>query len=203
MPAVGFETWFPKTSPTVFVVKNIAPEGKRIKIFNFPINNGEERDLMSINFVSEADIRHSLLKGELLTKLRSREAIVTACNIDLLQFDDVHKAFLRSVGVVNGLEAGGGSGPSILSFAFKQGISLIGDIDGANRTFRTPEVFINSTYGNNKFSILVRHNGRVLAENSDYFVAEGGGAGTGFNTIILTFSPGINSIILADYVVTV
>ena len=202
MPAVGFETWFPKTSPTVFVVKNIAPEGKRIKIFNFPINNGEERDLMSINFVSEADIRHSLLKGELLTKLRSREAIVTASNIDLLQFDDVHKAFLKSVGVVDGLEATGG-GPSILSFAFKQGVSLIGAVDGSNRTFTTPQVFINSTYGNNKFSILVRHNGRVLAEGSDYFVAEGGGVGTGFNTIILTFSPGTNSIILADYVVAV
>ena len=39
-----FHTWFPKAPSTCFVVKNIAPFGKRIKIFNYPIVNGGTRD---------------------------------------------------------------------------------------------------------------------------------------------------------------
>lgn len=201
MPAVGFETWFPKQCPTVFVVKNIAPEGKRIKIFTFPIANGMERDLMSIDFVSEADIRHSLLKGELLTKLRSKEAIVTQSNINLLQFDDCQKAFLQSVGIMDGLEVAGV--PAVLPFAFKQGVSLIGTLDGSNRVFTTPENFLNGTFGNNVFRILIKHNGRDLVEGIDYFVSESGGAGTGYDTIVLCFSPTVDSILVADYVVEV
>lgn len=199
MPAVGFETWYPKKCQTVFIVKNIAPDGKRIKIFTFPINNGLERDLLSIPFVSEADIRHSLLKGELLTKLRSGEAIVTQSNIDLLQFDDCHKAFLRSVGIRNGLEID--SVPAILPFDFKQGIELIGIKDDNNRIFTTPETFINGIFGNNTFKILIRHNGRVLVDSIDYIVAEGGGTGTGFNTVIFTNTiPSADSELIADYV---
>lgn len=198
MPAVGFETWFPKQCPTVFVVKNIAPEGKRIKIFTFPIANGMERDLMTIDFVSEADIRHSLLKGELLTKLRSGEAIVTQSNINLVQFDECQKAFLRSVGITNGLD-----GLSNLPFTFQQGVSLIGTKDGSNRVFMTPDYFINGAYENNTFKILVKHNGRDLVEGADYFVAESGGAGTGYDTIVLCFAPTTDSVLVADYVVEV
>lgn len=200
MPAVGFETWFPKKCPTEFVVKNIAPGGKRIRIFTFPIANGMERDLLEIDFVSEADIRHSLLKGELMTKLRSGEAIVTRSNIDLLQFDECQKAFLQSVGIMEGLEVT--SVPTVLPFAFKQGVKLLGAKDNTNRVFSTPEKFINGTFGNNDFRILVKHNGRDLVEGTDYLVAESGGAGTGYDTIVLFFSPKPRSVLVADYVIT-
>ncbi|MFA5759164.1 MAG: hypothetical protein WC942_07420 [Clostridia bacterium] len=195
MSTVGFTTWFQKKCPTVFIVKNIAPHGKRIRIFNYPIKNGLERDLLDIPYVSEADIRHSLLKGELLTKLRSEEAIVTASNIDLLQFDNCQKSFLQSVGILNGLEvacSGGGE----LNFAFKQGVHLIGIKNEDNRLFYTPEPFINGVHGNNNFRILIRHNGRVLAENIDYEVVNS-------TTILLSFSPTARSVLIADYMVAV
>lgn len=201
MPAVGFETWFPKQCPTVFVVKNIAPEGKRIKIFTFPIANGKERDLMTIDFVSEADIRHSLLKGELMTKLRAKEAIVTQSNINLLQFDECQKAFLQSIGIMDGLEIAGV--PAILPFAFKQGVALLGVKDNSNRIFTTPDKFLNGSFGNNDFRILLKHNGRDLVEGIDYFVAESGGPGTGYDTIALCFSPKPRSVLVADYVVEI
>lgn len=198
MPAVGFETWFPKKCPTVFVVKNIAPEGKRIKIFTFPIGNGKERDLMDIDFVSEADIRHSLLKGELMTKLRAKEAIVTKSNIDLLQFDECQKAFLESVGIMEGLEV---AGSGDIPYLFRQGVMLIGVQDGSNRVFTTPEKFIEGTLGNNEFRILIKHNGRDLVKDIDYTLSESGGVGTGFDTIILNFSPKKRSVLRADYVI--
>ena len=99
---VGFKTIFAKQVPTVFKVKNIAPENKRIKIFTLPIKNGAVRDLMTIPHVSEADIRHSLLKGELLKKIQAREIIIEESNIDLLQFDEGQRDFLRNAGLTLG-----------------------------------------------------------------------------------------------------
>lgn len=199
MPAVGFETWWPKKCPTVFIVRNIAPDGKRIKIFHYPIKNGLERDLMDIPFVSEADIRHSLLKGELLTKLRAGEAEVTSSNIDLLQFDDCQKAFLQSVGIMEGLEIA--APPAYIPYVFKQGVHLLGVKNNQNRIFTTPDKFINGSFGNNNFRILIKHNGRDLVETIDYYVSESGGGGTGFDVIILNFSPKPRSVLVADYVI--
>ena len=71
--SVGFTTFFPRECPTVFKVINIAPKNKRIKIFNLPIPNGQVRDLMLEQEVSEADIRHALLKGELHQKIKAGE----------------------------------------------------------------------------------------------------------------------------------
>ncbi len=103
-------TFFLKNPSTRFVVKNTAPNRKRIKVFTYPINNGETRDLLMIPGISEADIRHSLLKGELLIKIRYGELIVVDSNIDLLQFDAPHKAFLQSAGITEGLEVIGAGG---------------------------------------------------------------------------------------------
>jgi hypothetical protein len=197
MSTVGIGTWYPKRDPTVFVVKNIAPQGKRIKIFMYPINNGETRDLMTIPYVSEADIRHSLLKGELMKKFVSEEAIVVDSNIDLLQFDDQHKAFLRKYGIVKGLEVSAGE----LLFSFKQNIELLGVKDGSNRVYTTPDKFMNGPFGNNFFKILVRHNGRTLVEAADYYLVESGGAGSGYDTIVLNFAPASLSVLYGDYVV--
>lgn len=93
-----------------FVVLNTAPENKTIKIFNYPINYGQTRDLLQIPGVAEADIRASLLKGEINHKIRAGEVIVTCSDIDLLQFNASQKTFLQGAGIVNGLDAGSGSG---------------------------------------------------------------------------------------------
>jgi hypothetical protein len=99
-----------KNPSTTFVVQNIAPKGKRIKLFQYPIKNGEIRDLLEIPGLTEADIRGSLLKGELLVKIKNGEVKVIDSSIDLLQFDDDQKAFLEDAGVNKGLEVTGGGG---------------------------------------------------------------------------------------------
>ena len=124
MPGVGFKTFVPKQCTTVFRVINIAPNSKRIRVFNSPIKNGYIRDLMDIPEVSEADIRHSLLKGELNTKIRCDEIRVVESSIDLLQFDDCQKSFLEAAGITNGLEVDGYN--TEIPFLFKQGQFLIG-----------------------------------------------------------------------------
>ena len=60
--------------------------------------------------------------------------------------------------------------------------------------------FINGSYGNNVFKISIKHNGRDLVEGIDYMVAESGGVGTGYDTIILNFAPKARSVLVADYV---
>ena len=104
----GYETFFPKRVNTKFVVKNIAPGNKCIKLFMYPINNGQTRDLLMIPTVSEADIRHSLLKGSLMIKILAGEVEVVDSNIDLLQFSSEQRQFLYDAGVRIGMEATGG-----------------------------------------------------------------------------------------------
>lgn len=99
-----------KGPSTKFIVRNTAPGNKRVRIFQYPILNGATRDLLAIPGISEADIRHSLLKGQLRAKLRAGEIIVVDSDIDLLQFNDDHKAFLESAGVNKGLEVEGTNG---------------------------------------------------------------------------------------------
>ncbi len=205
MPNVGFETFFPKRVDTVFIVQNITqntPQEKTIHIFGYPIPAGKERDLLAIPVVSEADIRHSLLKGELRVKGENGEICVTRSNIDLLQFDPEQKAFLESICISNGLEVTTG----ILNFSFKQNVPLIGVKNDSNRIFTvpSPDKFINGSFGLNEFRILVRHNGRGLLPGIDYTMSESGGFGTGLDTInIITFKPIADSTLVADYVVKV
>jgi hypothetical protein len=205
MPNVGFETFFPKRVDTVFIVQNITkntPQERTIHIFGYPIPAGKERDLLSIPVVSEADIRHSLLKGELRVKGENGEICVTRSNIDLLQFDPEQKAFLESICINNGLEVT----TAILNFSFKQNVPLIGVKNGSNRVFTVPfpDKFINGPLGLNEFRILVRHNGKGLLPGVDYTMSESGGIGTGLDTItIITFKPVADSTLVADYVVKI
>lgn len=92
-----------KKRTTCFTVKNIV-QNKIVRIFTYPINPGETRDLLTIPGVAEADIRSSLLKGELLRKLLAKEIVVVCSDIDLLQFNDEQKAFLQESGIIEGLE---------------------------------------------------------------------------------------------------
>lgn len=202
--AVGYDVWWEPSCPVQFVVKNILPYKKTVRVFNYPIPQGLERDLMKINFISEADIKNSLLKGELYRKLKNQELFVTASNIDLIQFDDCQKEFLMSVGVTNGLEAGGDGYQGNFPYLFRQNTEVLGVKDGINRIFTVPfgDKFLNQVIHNQHFKILVRHNGKGLEEGLDYVVAEGGGTGTGYNQIIfISFSPIPRSRILVDYVI--
>lgn len=197
----SFAPW--SQNPECFIVQNITSNpGKVIRIFNYPINQGSTRDLLRIPGVAEGDIRSSLLKGELNHKLRAGEIMVLCSDIDLLQFNNIQKAFLESAGVVNGLSVSGGQ----LPFAFRQNIRLVGLIDGINQVFTvpSPDKFINGDFSDNTFKIQVYHNNIGLQEGQDYFVSESGGLGTGFDTITLTsFTPNPNTFLYANYVVKV
>lgn len=189
-----------------FIVRNVSPyENKTIKIFHYPINWGETRDILQIPGVDESDIRGSLLKGELNHKIRASDIVVVCSDIDLLQFNDNHKKFLQNAGIINGLELDSGSGSVItdIPYLFKNEIPLIGSVDGVNRIFNTPDKFIQGTYFGNIFKIFVTHNGHILFEGIDYVVSESGGPGTGFDTItIKSFTPRANhSILYASYVI--
>lgn len=204
MSNVGYDTWFEKSCPTtVFIVKNIAPRGKTIRVMGIPIRNNCQYDLLSVKYISESDIRHSLLKGDLEIKAKNGELIVLESTIDLLQFDPCQLAFLESIGITNGLQVSGGGN---LPVNFKQNISLIGARDGNNRIYNVPapDKFINGIFRNNEFKILIRHNGKGLEEGVDYIVSESGGSGTGYDTIIfISMSPAPRSRLLCDYVVEV
>lgn len=198
---MGYRTLVEKQCPVVFKVQNIAPERKRVKVFHTPIKWGCVRDLLAIPNVSEDVIRHSLLKGDLNIKLRCGEIIVVESNIELLQFDECHRQFLINHGIITGVDPddlGGGNIP----FVLKQGQELIGTKDGSNPIFTTPDNFIQGTFENNEFRILIRHNGRVLKEGVDYIVSESGGVGTGYDTVIFKCTlPDESDEIVVDYVV--
>jgi len=211
MPAVGFSTFLPKRPDTKFIIRNMTsgtPQEKTLSVFTYPIPPGHDRDLMEISFVSEADIRHSLLKGELRSKAEFGEIRIVESNIDLLQFDSVQLDFLNSITVdgqtlggtaVSGTDGYGGVIPVI----FKQNIKMVGDYNSVNRIFTVPgsDKFINGEFLVHDFRILLRHNGRILVEGVDYSVSESGGTGTGYDTVILMFSPKARSQLFANYVV--
>lgn len=93
------------TIRATFVVKNIITNSnKTIRIFNYPIPVGTTRDLLKIPGVSEANIRASLLKGELRNKILAGEIQVMNSDVDLLQFNIHQKTLLQNAGVVDGLD---------------------------------------------------------------------------------------------------
>jgi hypothetical protein len=98
------------STTTSFVVENIAVPDKLVRVFQFPIPIRGTRDLLKIRGVGEADIRASLLKGELRVKILAKEIRVVQSDIDLLQFNLDEKSFLQSAGVVDGLEVSAGMG---------------------------------------------------------------------------------------------
>lgn len=98
------DTFFKKQTSIHFVVKNISPIRKKLTIFNYPIFWNQTRDLLAIPEISESDIRHSLIKGELSVKIRAKDLIIVSSDIDLLQFDDQQKSFLKEAGVSLGTE---------------------------------------------------------------------------------------------------
>jgi hypothetical protein len=76
---------------------------------------------------------------------------------------------------------------------------LAGATNGVNMSFATPEAFMHAPPG---VSIRVHLNGQRLLLTDDYTVAESGGPGTGFDTVVLLFAPRSGDKVFADYFVT-
>jgi hypothetical protein len=180
---------------TTFIVKNIIQDStkfKTIKIFNYPIPVGKERDLLDIPGVGEADIRASLLKGELLHKLIYKEIEIVQSDIDLLQFNSSQLAFLES----NGISFGSRISDSNFKYVQMTNKQLVGIADGYNSIFISPDPYFIITNTND---IVVYRNGVRQAFNDDYMIAESGGPVTGYNTIIFNNPPLSGDLIVADY----
>lgn len=93
-----------------------------------------------------------------------------------------------------------GTSAAYLFGKFRWNKSLIGVKDGINKTFTTPEQFVQS----GEKVIRVYLNGQRLYEgaSNDYTVLESGGPGTGFDTIILAVAPLGYEIVTADYLIS-
>lgn len=180
-----------------FVVKNITPDRqKTIKIFNYPILYNQTRDLLQIPGVAEQDLRASLLKGELRHKILAQDIVVIDSDIDLLQFNDDQKQFLRDAGIINGLQVGS---PQI-NVLRKEDIQLLGVVDDSNTVYTIP---VGTFIQNTTYKIIVYKNGVKQVYLDDYFIAESGGPGTGYDTVIFTVAPTTtpapDDILTADY----
>jgi len=182
-----------------FVVQNIANPPKVVRIFNYPINpaglDGDTRDLLAIPGIGEADIRVALLKGEIENKIRSREIIIIASDIDLLSFNANQSAFLASSGVATGIQVSS----SQQAFVQNEDIRLIGAVNDVNTTFTIPSgKFIQSGI----YKIIVYRNGVKQVLNDDYTIAQSV-LGQGYDTVVFAVPPEASTpppdVITADY----
>jgi len=84
---------------------------------------------------------------------------------------------------------------------YRTGQGLIGLKDRVNATFKVPgtEKYVHNLPF---LSIQVYFNGVRLVLLDDYMVIESGGAGTGYDTIVLGVPPRPNDHLTADYIVT-
>ena len=88
---------FSKRFPTVnFTVRNVSPQKKRINIFGLSIPYNQSANLMSLLEISEAEIKASLTKGELGAKIRANDIIIESSSINLLEFDEDFRNFIKS-----------------------------------------------------------------------------------------------------------
>ncbi len=180
-----------------FIVRNITSDrNKTITIFQYPINFNQTRDLLQIPGVAEQDIRASLLKGELRHKILAKDIVVECSDIDLLQFNLDQKSFLQDAGIVNGLQVTSEN----LSVLKKEDIELVGVVDDSNTVYSIP---FGKFIQNDLYRIIVYKNGVKQFFLDDYFIAESGGPGSGYDTVILTVPPTTvpppDDIITADY----
>jgi hypothetical protein len=86
---------------------------------------------------------------------------------------------------------------------YRVGQNLVGPKDGVNITYYTPglEKF---THNLPFLDISIFFNGSRLALLDDYLIAESGGVGAGYDTIILLVPPPVsNDHLFADYIVRV
>jgi hypothetical protein len=178
---------------TYFIVKNVSPQNKIIRIFNYPILMNTTRDLMLIPGIGENDIRDSLLKGELRHKILAQDIVIESSTINLLQFDQAQLSFLVAAGITYGHRADIFN----LNYIYQADIKLIGLINSVNRIFYLPQAAVYLQNG--LFSIIVYWNGIKQNIGDDFYVSESGGPGTGYDVVTLSIPPAVNDSITADY----
>jgi hypothetical protein len=84
---------------------------------------------------------------------------------------------------------------------YRTGIALIGPKDGVNQTFHTPG-YEKLTHNLPYLSVQVYFNGVRQTLLRDYYLAESGGPGTGYDTIVLDRVIRGNDEVSADYIAT-
>lgn len=98
-------------------------------------------------------------------------------------------------------QGSGGVSPLALAVHLREDEQLVGATNGVNITFILPngDKAINQEPG---AKVKVFYNGQRLHEGgvNDFTVTESGGAGTGFDTVFLTFSPLAGDLVSADYI---
>ena len=79
----------------------------------------------------------------------------------------------------------------------REGVVLLGDYNGLNVAFTTPETFVQTT----NLNISVYRNGQRLRSgpSHDYVAVESGGPGTGYDTVQVALAPHSEEILTADY----
>lgn len=175
-----------------FIVRNVSPQVKTIKIFNYPIPYGQARNLLRIPGIGEQDIRASLLKGELQYKIMAQDIIIINSDVDLMRFNAAQKLFLTNAGISSGMRVASDQLSS--SIIERQDIVLNGNIDSTNTIFTIPTgsfIYLPPNY-----KIIVYLNGIKQAINNDYVL---GTFDNGYQSIVMTFPPDPGDIITADY----
>jgi hypothetical protein len=81
-------------------------------------------------------------------------------------------------------------------------ISLIGDKNGINKIFYTPEKFISGVLLGNQVNITVFHNGRKLNNDSfEFKIKKSDESDIDYNIIeLISFTPKFNSTLTANYI---
>jgi hypothetical protein len=140
---------------THFIVRNVTLDRKKtIKIFNYPILYGQTRDLLAIPGIQEADIRASLLKGVLRHKLLCHDIELVSSNVDLLQFSDKQRNWLKSYGFSEGIEVGWDELDGYVQNAINT--SGGGSLEPAHKTLRDLIHFIDEGPGDGFLSGAVK-----------------------------------------------
>ncbi len=85
---------------------------------------------------------------------------------------------------------------------YRTGQTLVGLKNGSNLTFSLPGPTEKFVHNLPFLSIHVYYNGQRLVYLDDYAVAESGGSGTGFDTVIMMVAPRFRDKVFADYVIT-
>lgn len=84
-----------------FIVRNTAPQGKQLKVFNTPVANGNTIDVMKIPGISEDDVKASVLKGDLGKKLQIKylTLVSTTLNFGSGNSDPAYAGLLTNLGI--------------------------------------------------------------------------------------------------------
>jgi len=162
------------TNPLCFRVTNVNVLKKTLSIFHHPLPWSKTIDLMQQRGIGEQDIKTALLKGVLKFKLLAGDIIIECSDIDLITFNNAHKAFLISSGVTIGFDTSASAGgPSNgLDYALKYSMDLIGVKNSKNQLFTTPDKFIYGARNQSFFRPQVFHNGVLQYDTIDYVISK-------------------------------